>query len=38
VSLEWVLEIYEVADQMGVPIRSLPDGLDFLFPGIVQGR
>jgi hypothetical protein len=31
-------EIYEGADHMDVPIRSLPEGLDFLFPGIVQDR
>lgn len=30
--LEWVHEVYEGADHMDVPIRSLPDVLDFLFP------
>jgi len=37
-SLEWVHEVFEGADHIDVPISSLPDGLDFLFPGIVQDK
>ena len=35
-SLDWVHEIYEGADHMDVPIRSLPEGLDFLSTRIVK--
>jgi len=36
--LDWEYKLYEDADHMNLPIKAIPDGLDFFFPGIVQDR
>ena len=36
--LEWEYKPYEGSDHMNLPVLSIPDGLDFFFPGIVQNR
>jgi len=36
--LEWEYKLYEDADHMNLPLKAIPHGLDFFFPGIVQDR
>ena len=35
---EWNYKRYEDADHSNLPLKAIPDALDFFFPGIVQDR
>lgn len=35
---EWGYKRYEDADHSNLPLKAIPDALDFFFPGIVQDR
>jgi hypothetical protein len=35
---EWDYKRYEDADHSNLPLKAIPDALDFFFPGIVQDR
>jgi len=35
---EWECKWYARADHMNLPIKSIPDGLDMIFPGFIQNR
>lgn len=35
-SLEWEYKKYDDADHSNLPLKAIPDALDFFFPGIIQ--
>lgn len=35
---EWDYKLYDDADHSNLPLKAIPDALDFFFPGIVQDR